>query len=34
MTTIKQSDRVTAIGARYITLSHRKVYVAQNEGQK
>lgn len=32
MTTIKQSDRVTAIGARYITLSHRKVYVAQNEG--
>ena len=29
MTTIKQSDRTTAIGARYITLSHRKVYVAQ-----
>lgn len=29
MMTIKQSDRVIAIGARYITLSHRKVYVAQ-----
>lgn len=34
MTTIKQSDRVTAIGARYITLSHRKVYVAQIDKDK
>ena len=34
MTTIKQSDRVTAIGARYITLSHHKVYVAQIDKDK
>ena len=34
MTTIKQSDRVTAIGARYITLSYHKVYVAQIDKDK
>ena len=34
MITIKQSDRVTAIGTRYITLSHRKVYVAQIDKDK